>query len=104
MTETTLTKKRRANGEGYVGQRSDGRWQAKLSLPDGQRRTFYGRTRTEAVAKLAAARIRKREGRGCSDPLTAHRRYRPKQPPLEATTGTDDRLPANLLLDVLTVF
>jgi len=41
----------RAKGEGSICQRSDGRWQASIQL-DGQRRIVYGRTRSEAVAKL----------------------------------------------------
>lgn len=47
---------RRGKGEGTVTQRKDGRWEAKLTLPTNggkrQRRTFYGKTRTEVVRKL----------------------------------------------------
>ena len=44
----------RAPGEGSLVHRSDGRWQASVQL-DGVRRTFYGKTRSEALAKLRAA-------------------------------------------------
>jgi integrase len=44
----------RAPGEGSITRRSDGRWQAAVQL-DGVRRTFYGRTRSEALAKLKTA-------------------------------------------------
>lgn len=47
--------KRRSNGEGTISQRSDGRWEAKLTLPGGKRRAFYGRTKQEAAKKLRAA-------------------------------------------------
>ena len=36
--------RRRANGEGTVRQRGDGRWEALITLPGGQRRSFYGKT------------------------------------------------------------
>ncbi|MBC7314999.1 MAG: hypothetical protein H5T70_01065, partial [Chloroflexi bacterium] len=44
---------RRANLEGSITQRQDGRWQASLQV-DGHRRTVYGKTRQEVVAKLEA--------------------------------------------------
>ena len=45
---------RRANTEGTITKRADGRWEAKLSLMNG-RRSFYGKTRQEVLAKLKAA-------------------------------------------------
>ena len=45
----------RSKGEGSVTRRKDGRWQASLQV-DGRRRVVYGRTRSEAVAKLDALR------------------------------------------------
>ncbi|MDI7277234.1 MAG: site-specific integrase, partial [Anaerolineae bacterium] len=42
----------RTPGEGSVHRRKDGRWQASLQV-HGLRRTVYGRTRAEVVAKLA---------------------------------------------------
>jgi len=45
----------RANGEGSIQRRSDGRWHSRLTLPDGHRKSLYGKTRTEASHKLAAA-------------------------------------------------
>jgi integrase len=52
--------KRRGNGEGSVSQRPDGRWQAQVTIgygPDGKpkRRTFYGKSRKEAVGKMNLA-------------------------------------------------
>ena len=48
---------RRANGEGTVYRRKDGRWVGAhyVLRPDGgrERRPVYGRTRAEASAKLA---------------------------------------------------
>lgn len=46
---------RRANGEGSVVQRSDGRWQASVAIK-GKRLTAYGKTRKEAFEKLQAKR------------------------------------------------
>lgn len=52
---------RRGNGEGTILRRKDGRWQAQATLGRDprtgnlQRVCFYGKTRQEAAAKLAAA-------------------------------------------------
>lgn len=42
---------RRSSGEGTIVQRRDGRWQASLQV-ESQRRTVYGKTRSECAAKL----------------------------------------------------
>ena len=47
--------RRRGNNEGTIARRADGRWEAKISLPGGQRRSFYGRTQREAQEKKTAA-------------------------------------------------
>jgi integrase len=47
---------RRGNSEGTITKRADGRWEARLSLPDGKRKSFYGRTRREVEHRLADAR------------------------------------------------
>ncbi len=54
------TRKKRGQNEGGVYQRKDGRWEAQLTVPaaDGGRagrRSFYGRTKAEAVRKLRDA-------------------------------------------------
>jgi integrase len=51
---------RRANGDGTVTRRADGRYEARLTLPpDGsgkqRRKSFYGETRQEALTKLRTA-------------------------------------------------
>jgi integrase len=47
---------RRGNGEGTIRQRTDGRWEAQLSLPNGKRKSVYGKTKKDARDKLNAAR------------------------------------------------
>lgn len=48
---------RRSRGEGSIfKRRSDDRWQANLTLPDGKRKSFYGATKRAAREKLDAAR------------------------------------------------
>lgn len=47
--------KRRANGEGSITRRKDGRYMARVSLPTGHRKCFYGKTRAEVAAKLTDA-------------------------------------------------
>ena len=55
--------KRRGPNEGSIYQRqSDGRWAAALSLPNGKRKTYYGRTHSEVVRKLRQAQHAQAEG------------------------------------------
>ena len=51
-----MASKRRGNGEGTISRRKDGRWQARVTLPDGTRQTVYARTRAEASRELTAIR------------------------------------------------
>lgn len=48
--------KRRGNGEGNIYQRKDGRWVARIRLPDGSRKVMYAKTRTEVQRELTAVR------------------------------------------------
>lgn len=48
--------KRRGNGEGTITQRLDGRWEARVTLLDGNRKCFYGKTRQDVARKLTEAR------------------------------------------------
>ncbi len=47
---------KRGNNEGSISHRSDGRWMARMTLDDGTRKTFYGKTRQE-VSRLLACRV-----------------------------------------------
>jgi integrase len=40
--------KKRGAGEGHIYKRADGRWEAKMRLPDGTRKSAYAKTQTEA--------------------------------------------------------
>lgn len=46
---------KRGNLEGSISKRDDGRWMARMSLPGGKRKYFYGDTRKDVAEKLAAA-------------------------------------------------
>ncbi len=46
---------RRGNGEGTIGKRSDGRWEARYVDQDGRRRSLFTRTRQEAQERLREA-------------------------------------------------
>lgn len=46
---------RRGHNEGSITKRGDGRWEARVSLPNGQRRHYYARTRQEVARKLHQA-------------------------------------------------
>jgi len=54
--------RRRGWGEGSVFRRTDGRWCAYVSLPEGGRRYLYGRTRADVQRKLAEAHRAKDDG------------------------------------------
>jgi len=58
---------RHSPGEGSVTQRQDGRWQASLQV-DGHRRTVYGKTRQEVVAKLEALKRQASQAGALPDP------------------------------------
>ena len=49
------TRRRSANHTGTSYQRKDGRWEWRISLPDGSRKSFYGATEGEARNKARAA-------------------------------------------------
>jgi integrase len=53
---------KRANGEGSISKRLDGRWMARLTLEDGRRVSFYGATRGEVRDKLTEALDKRRQG------------------------------------------
>lgn len=52
--------KKRGNGEGSIIQRPDGLWEARLTLTDGRRKSFYNKSRQVVARKLAEA-LRNRE-------------------------------------------
>ena len=52
---TRRRSKKRANGEGTVTQRKDGRWQAAVYGLDGSRKFYYGATREDVNDKLIGA-------------------------------------------------
>ena len=47
-----MSNRRASNNMGSVGERKDGRWEGRVSLPDGRRRCVYGRTEKEVVDKM----------------------------------------------------
>src|SRR5262249_5478648 len=46
---------KRANGEGSIRRHHDGRYEARLTLADGTRKSYMAKTRTEAARRLAEA-------------------------------------------------
>ncbi len=46
---------KRGNSEGSIGKHPDGRWWARVSLPNGKRKAFYGKTRQEVSQRLVQA-------------------------------------------------
>lgn len=54
---------KRGNGEGSVYQRkSDGLWVGSISLDNGKRKVFYGKTKKEVTEKLITARHEQLQG------------------------------------------
>lgn len=58
--------KKRGYGEGTVTQRSDGRWCAALSVPNGRRKWVYAPTQSEVIEKLESLKRSLRDGRDVS--------------------------------------
>lgn len=54
--------KRRGNHEGSIIQLAGGRWQGRVSLPDGKRKAVYGQTQAECRKKLDSLKRRLDEG------------------------------------------
>lgn len=46
---------KRGNNEGSITRRSDGLWEARISLEQGKRKSFYAKTRQEAARRLTQA-------------------------------------------------
>jgi integrase len=46
---------RRGNNEGNIKKRSDGRWEARITLENGARKSFYGKTRQDVARQLTEA-------------------------------------------------
>ena len=53
---------KRANGEGTIYKRTDGRWCATVSVEGGKRKSFYGRRREDVAKQLASALKAKQDG------------------------------------------
>lgn len=53
---------KRGQGEGSIYQRTDGRWVGAITLDDGRRKSFYGRTRAEVGRKVAKALHEQEQG------------------------------------------
>ncbi len=61
-----MNKQRRGrgpNGRGMVRERSDGRWEARGTLPNSKQKSVYGKSEKEAVAKLQELQRQASEGR-----------------------------------------
>ena len=57
-----MTRRRRANSEGSIYQRVDATWEAKITLPDGKRKSLYARTQGALLDKLKQVRKRIDQG------------------------------------------
>jgi integrase len=69
--------KRRSRGEGSIRKRPNGTWEARMTLPNGKQKSFYGKTQREARSKLKDAQNKVEAGidpRGSgSPPATTYR-------------------------------
>jgi len=67
--------KRRGHGEGSIYQRRDGRWVGSLTLEDGKRKYFYGKTRREVQEKLRVALNEQKQGMLATGPQQTVKHY-----------------------------
>jgi integrase len=61
-TKEAEKREKRANGEGAISHRKDGRIEVKYTLPNGKRASVYGRTRADALKKKDEALKKARKG------------------------------------------
>ena len=66
---------RRHRGLGGVYQRRDGRWEGRIRIRGGPRRSFYARTRRDVVRRLSEARLALGQGLAVSARTTSLRVY-----------------------------
>jgi len=60
---------KRGHGEGSIYQRKkDGRWVGEITLEDGRRKPFYGKTRKEAYDKMQNALLEQKQGKLATGP------------------------------------
>jgi integrase len=57
---------KRANGEGTVYRRNDGRWVASISLDNGKRKSIYCKTQREAIREVQRANQAREQGMLCT--------------------------------------
>jgi integrase len=57
---------KRANGEGTVYRRNDGRWVASISLDNGKRKSIYCKTQREAIREVQRANQAREQGLLCT--------------------------------------
>lgn len=53
---------KRGHGEGTIRQRTDGRWEARISLPAGGTKSLYAKTQRDARDRLREAQCALEEG------------------------------------------
>ena len=68
-------RQRRGHGEGSIYQRKDGRWTASLTLEDGKRKSFYGKSYKEVEEKLRVARNEQKQGTLATGPQQTLKSY-----------------------------
>lgn len=66
---------KRANGEGSIHERKDGRWCASIGIGKGKRKHFLGRTRAEVSKQLNAALDQREKGTLVTGPKQTVRQY-----------------------------
>jgi integrase len=54
--------RKQGNGDGTIRRREDGRWEARIILSNGQRKSLYAKTRQEASRLMAEARQAREQG------------------------------------------
>ncbi len=57
-----MAKGRRGNGEGTITKRPNGTYEARITIENGKRKTFYGKTRKEVQEKLKVALREQQQG------------------------------------------
>ena len=64
-----MLRQQRGKNQGSITRRPDGRWEARITLDDGTRRSLYGRTEGEAHRKLVDALYARQSNEARSDSI-----------------------------------
>ena len=96
-----MARKIRRRGEGTIRQRPDGVWEARLTLPDGKRKSLYAPTEDALLSKLRQAQRDLEDGVDLSADTTTVAQFLDKWLTADTTLAEHPQFQAACLLPSL---